>query len=82
MLTLRYEYGNDGHSRGVGFDAWSQDTTIILPSNARQDVYTNYAGEPMLSALTDIGVTTLNPGCLVGLTWNTSSPTIRRDGCS
>ncbi len=66
---LSYSYGDNGRSRGVGINAWMQVTTITLPSGATQSVYTNYAGEPMLSALTDSG-DTVNYN-LNGDIWNT-----------
>ena len=60
-----------GESRGVGINAWSQETTITLPgeSGTTQTVYTNYAGEPILSSLTDPN-DAVSPA-LDNLTWNT-----------
>ena len=38
--ALGYVYDTDGLSRGVGINAWSQETTITLPNGTTQDVYT------------------------------------------
>jgi autotransporter-associated beta strand protein/YD repeat-containing protein len=56
-----YDYDNDGQSRGAGINAWNQKTTVTLPHNSQLDddhvntltVYTNYAGELMLSDFCD-----------------------------
>ena len=65
-----YQYDNDGQSRGVGINAWNQKTTITLSNGTTRAVYTNYAGEPMFSALTDTWDDTASPA-LDSQTWNT-----------
>ena len=72
-FTYAYDIdgGCDGTVRGAGINAWSQETTITLPSDSdvTQTVYTNYAGEPLLSSLTDTADDVNS--ALDGLTWNT-----------
>jgi autotransporter-associated beta strand protein len=53
IAALTYEYALSSNTRDVGMNAWNTETTITLPSAATQDVYTNFAGEPMLSGLKD-----------------------------
>ena len=69
--AFHYGYDNDGQSRGVGINAWNQETTITLPGDEEttQTVYTNFAGEPMLSTITD-PYDSISPA-LNNLTWNT-----------
>ena len=72
--TYTYGYQVDGEPNGVGIDAWSQATTITPPqaasSNPNTDtVYTNYAGEPMLSQFAD-NTDPVNTE-LQGKVWNT-----------
>jgi YD repeat-containing protein len=68
-----YSYNTVGET---GINGWSEETTITssggtaaLPDDTTQLAYTNYAGEPMLSELTD-GNDPAN-SALDGKTWNT-----------
>lgn len=66
---FKYTYQITGQTQGVGIGDWSQDTTITLANGTTQQVYTNFAGEPLLSALTDT-TDAVNPK-LNGVIWNT-----------
>ena len=52
-----YERGFGGYNYGfaVGTNAWAQSTTITSYESGVQTVYTNYAGEPMLTDAEDTG---------------------------
>ena len=67
--TMGYAYQINNQIQGVGIGDWSQETTISLADGTTQNVYTNFAGEPLLSGITDNcdAVDAL----LQGLTWNT-----------
>ena len=65
-------YDEDQGARATGLNAWSQETTCKMAGNcsiSSQTVYTNYAGEPMLSEFDD-AADPANPA-LEGSLWDT-----------